>query len=403
MVGDETGIYVAGLSLDTQPSIPEVFGFVLRLNLGGEELWRVLVKGTGRTEVSDVALDSTGVYVVGQVEGVLSGQDNLGRGDAFLRKYTMEGVELWTRQFGTSARDEARAVAVTPRAVFVAGWTDGTLSGQTRSGGPDAFLGTYSPEGEAHWTLQFGTANDDRSVRLISAAEEVYAGWVSAGPPLVQCRIPEGCRTLQGLLRASASDGTEHWTIELGALQLWFLGIAISNTGIYAVTWDPWERYTDFSQSNVTLYKYGFDGGLLWSYILPVGEIAGTPALAADDSGVYVGGTRYVGYQGDAFVRKFGSGGDSLWARHVGFANSSVHALEVNPTGLYAAGAISTPNRTVDAFVVRITDYTPSLVPGDVLLVLSVVAGVAAGGGMLGSVFFRRRAGRPSHHGRDPR
>ena len=48
-----------------------------------------------------VAVDSTGVYVVGQSYGTLPGQTSAGSVDPYIRKYDANGNELWTRQFGT--------------------------------------------------------------------------------------------------------------------------------------------------------------------------------------------------------------------------------------------------------------------------------------------------------------
>ena len=65
---------------------------------------------------------------------------------------------LWTRQFGTSGYDFARAVAVDPEGnVYVAGRTEGALPGQVSSGDFDAFVRKYDRDGDEVWTRQFGT------------------------------------------------------------------------------------------------------------------------------------------------------------------------------------------------------------------------------------------------------
>ena len=59
------------------------------------------------------AIDSDGnVYIVGIAEGALAGQTSAGGYDAFLKKYSSEGSEIWTRQFGTAGTDSAYSVAV---------------------------------------------------------------------------------------------------------------------------------------------------------------------------------------------------------------------------------------------------------------------------------------------------
>jgi hypothetical protein len=52
------------------------------------------------------------VYVVGAAAGALPGQIYSGIADVFVRKYDLNGNELWTRQFGTPAVDLAIGVSV---------------------------------------------------------------------------------------------------------------------------------------------------------------------------------------------------------------------------------------------------------------------------------------------------
>jgi hypothetical protein len=68
------------------------------------------------------------VYVVGNASGALPGQTYSGGSyDAFIRKYDLGGTELWTRQFGTSGFDNASGVAVDTTGVYVVGQTDRAL------------------------------------------------------------------------------------------------------------------------------------------------------------------------------------------------------------------------------------------------------------------------------------
>ncbi|HEV3084062.1 MAG TPA: hypothetical protein VGY66_30040, partial [Gemmataceae bacterium] len=78
------------------------------------------------------AVDADGnVFLAGQARGSLSGQTSAGGDDAFVTKYDADGNLLWARQFGTSANDQVNGVAVDASGVYVAGFTFGTLPGQT--------------------------------------------------------------------------------------------------------------------------------------------------------------------------------------------------------------------------------------------------------------------------------
>ena len=80
--------------------------------------------------------------ITGRTSGSLGGP-NAGSNDAYLARYDGEGDRLWIRQFGTSAWDQARALAPDGAAgVMVAGYTTGSLGGPN-AGGYDVFLARY--------------------------------------------------------------------------------------------------------------------------------------------------------------------------------------------------------------------------------------------------------------------
>jgi hypothetical protein len=59
----------------------------------------------------------------------------------FVWKYDANGNEVWTKQFGTPGIDEGYGVAVdTSENIYITGATQGTLSGQAKAGGLDAFV-----------------------------------------------------------------------------------------------------------------------------------------------------------------------------------------------------------------------------------------------------------------------
>ncbi len=106
-----------------------------------------------------------GAVVVGYTEGSLAGV-NQGGTDAFVRKYNSSGV-VWTRQFGTSADDQATDVAVTPTGIsYVVSYT------KVQLGGSDVFfLRKYDANGVVQWTRQLytGSVFNARDVALDSS------------------------------------------------------------------------------------------------------------------------------------------------------------------------------------------------------------------------------------------
>src|SRR4030095_14562950 len=105
-----------------------------------------------------VSVDASGVYLTGYTFGALPEQTSAGSADAFVRKYTTNGNEVWTRQFGTASFDGGfGGISVGASGVYVVGYTEGVFPGQTGANPPDAFVRKYDTGGNEAWTRQFGT------------------------------------------------------------------------------------------------------------------------------------------------------------------------------------------------------------------------------------------------------
>lgn len=108
------------------------------------------------------------VAVAGSVEGNLSGTTAKGGTDSFVAMFDATGKELWTARRGASANDEALAVAFAPDgSVIVSGKTESTLSGQVSAGGTDSYVRGYSASGVELFTRQFGTSGADAATALL--------------------------------------------------------------------------------------------------------------------------------------------------------------------------------------------------------------------------------------------
>ena len=89
------------------------------------------------------------IYMSGSTSGSLDGQTNSGDRDAFLTKYSPDGIKQWTRLLGTDLTDRSYAVTTgLDGAIYISGGTQGSLDGQTHSGDYDAFLTKYSMWGD---------------------------------------------------------------------------------------------------------------------------------------------------------------------------------------------------------------------------------------------------------------
>ncbi len=182
--------YVGGYTYGTfqgQTSSGAQDAFIARHDSSGNFSW-VRQFGTSSYEaINRIAVDSAGnIFAVGYVGGALPGQTLIGGLDAFIRKYDSAGNILMTKQFGTSASDIPRGMALDSSGnIFVAGWTDGVFSGQTSLGGIDAFVRKCDSLGEVVWTKQFGTGSSDsaKSIVLDSSLNIYLAGATGGALP----------------------------------------------------------------------------------------------------------------------------------------------------------------------------------------------------------------------------
>jgi hypothetical protein len=174
---DDNGVYVAGRTAGTLPdqhTAGTQDAFVRRYYLSGDEAWTHQFGTAANDQAFAIATAATSVYVAGSTSGALPGQVNVGVQDAFVRKYDASGAEMWTRQFGTLATDQIFGISVRASGVYLAGVTGFALPGQTSAGGTDGFASRYTEDGDEMWTYQFGTVAFDQALSVASAPWGVY-------------------------------------------------------------------------------------------------------------------------------------------------------------------------------------------------------------------------------------
>ena len=212
-------IYVAGSTSGTFPGQSNRGGasdaFVRKLLPNGKTAWTRQF-GTGDNDsASEVAVDRTGrIYVGGTTSGAFPRQSNAGSLDAFLRKFRPNGRTLWTRQFGTSELDRGEGLAVDKAGrIYMVGSTAGAFPRQTSSGGVDAYIRRFRPDGRTVWIRQFGTSANDaalgvahdkfRRIYVTGNTDGTLPGLQSAG-------------TRDAFARRYRPNGTVAWTRQFG-------------------------------------------------------------------------------------------------------------------------------------------------------------------------------------------
>jgi hypothetical protein len=187
---DQAGnVYVIGRPSGSEPL--NFGGFIRKYDSAGNELWTREFGTAAGAEIYSVATDEAGnLYIAGYTQQALPGQTFMGEVDAFVSKFNSAGDELWVRQFGTGYCDYAWGVVVdTIGNIYVAGSTYGTLPEQTGAGIPgyalDIYVRKYDGAGNEIWTRQFGsTENDDaRGIAVDNAGNVYICGWTTGALP----------------------------------------------------------------------------------------------------------------------------------------------------------------------------------------------------------------------------
>jgi hypothetical protein len=190
---DSTGVYVAGVMCPGYLCRSESFdAFVRKHDAYGYEVW---TRQFG-TPVEDcgysISVDSSGVYVAGYTDGTLPGQSSSGGRDAFARKYDADGIEVMTQQFGTPVNDCVYSISVDPDFVYVTGYTDGALPGQSSSGGRDAFVACIPKENFERPLLRVTAIT--HSPTSMSSADLLTTESVMSPPAYLLVTDPDGLR-----------------------------------------------------------------------------------------------------------------------------------------------------------------------------------------------------------------
>ena len=139
------------------------------------------------TSGRSVATDASGnVYVAGDTYGGLDGNTLTGTQDSFVTKYNSSGVKLYTRQLGVVGQNTlGNSVATDAREnVYMAGATAGGLDGNTLTGTNDFFVTKYDSSGVKQYTRQLGVAGKETyglSVATDARGNVYVAGYTNGG------------------------------------------------------------------------------------------------------------------------------------------------------------------------------------------------------------------------------
>jgi len=286
-----------------------------------EIVWSKQWGMVGDEWVDGIDLDAQGnIYISGMTNGNLFGQ-NQGEMDIFVVKLDSNGQVLWSRQLGTSEREDGAGLCVDKVSanIYLVTTTAGNWFGESL-GERDIILIKLSTDGQLIWGKRIGTNKDEFFIAAaIDQKGHIYIIGTTWGNLFgeYQSKIRE-----EGFLAKFDSDGNLVWGKQFKNDLLDV--IEVDNQGNIYISGTV---CNDINNNIVTfLAKIASDGTIIWRQELTVTENEGFTSLIVDESGNVYGGGYIVTYldenqlssTSDAFIVKYdGMNGQRLWSKRL--------------------------------------------------------------------------------------
>jgi hypothetical protein len=229
-------IYVTGSTsgdLDGNTNAGSSDLFVVKYNSSGVKQWARQLGSSSSEFGQDITTDSSGnVYVTGTAYGSLDGNTSAGDRDFFVVKYDSGGVKQWTQQLGSTAKDFAYGITTDGSGnVYVTGTANGSLDGNTSTGGSGSFVVKYDSGGIKQWTQQFG-GDSAQGITTDSSGNAYVTGYTTGN---MDNNSNAGAQDL--FVVKYNSSGVKQWTKQMGSsLADYAYAIATDSKGNVFVT-----------------------------------------------------------------------------------------------------------------------------------------------------------------------
>jgi uncharacterized delta-60 repeat protein len=233
--------------------------FLVKYNSSGTKQWLKQLEGSSKSfdKSQGLAVDSSdNIYVAGFTNGGLDGNSSSGKQDFFLIKYNSSGTKEWTKQLGTAEDDEASGVATdSSDNIYVTGYTYGGLDGNTNSGEIDIFLVKYNSSGTKQWTQQLGTPTfEEGNGVAVDSSDNIYvSGWTRG-------KLDTYAGRDDAIVLKYNSSGTKQWTRQFGSNSSDIgAGVTVDSSGNIYMTGNTdggLDGNTNSGKNDIFLVKY---------------------------------------------------------------------------------------------------------------------------------------------------
>jgi Domain of unknown function (DUF1996) len=250
-------IFLAGTTrgpLDQQRLDGPSDAFVMRLDIHGFPSWTRVFGGDGEDRGLSVAPRKGQVVLAGTTEGL---GHTAADQDGFVAGFDRRGRPAWSHPLGASDTDAITSIVPRAEGVYFAGWTSGSFLHEPPAGGFDAVIGKLRVGGGLSWLEQFGSATDDQATALSIAGKGVYVAGSTTG------ELPDGTPLGEsdGFLRKYLPNGTEVWTQQFGTADYDAVyGMASDPNGVVVVgtTHGAFDGQTNAGDRDIFLVKIAF-------------------------------------------------------------------------------------------------------------------------------------------------
>ena len=270
-IDTQNNVYIAGVTAGRFPGYYDGGGFadvyVMKIDNDGTVQWTYQYENKIPEEAASVAIDSSGnIYLSGNTSGAIGGNSNIGGYDTFLIKLNSSGTSVWIKQFGSSADDYGKTVAVdSTDNIYVTGMTNGVFAGDSSLGMSDIFIIKFDINGNTLWRKQFGTAGNDETFSsvidqsnnlfLTGSTNDIFTGETGIGASDI-------------FLTKFSSGGTQLWTDQFGTVaDENGITLAVDNSSnIYLSghTQGSFAGYINQGENDILIAKYDNDGINQW-------------------------------------------------------------------------------------------------------------------------------------------
>ena len=316
---------------------------------------------------TNVAVDTKlgAVYVMGATQGSLDGA-NKGYTDVVLRRYNRSGKVIWKRQLGSSGYDGVGGITTDAQGFVYAGYTLDSSKGTVSKIDKLRSDGTFVWSRTVETKTSYGYEPVNVSALAVDKEGNVYAGgalyetmllfkhsskgsWLwtgkvdgggiffyptgigtdAGGNVYVTANDMDDCCLWNALLKYSPTGKQLFYkTINSKTSDFVLNGLQVQGNALYLVGTKYYNWAGDYDKKNDAdgfVAKYSLSGVKTWQKGFGTSAYDGANGMSVDaDGSVYVtgytygalGGVRQGG--GDIFLRKFSTGGSTLWTKQMG-------------------------------------------------------------------------------------